>query len=136
MNPADNVAAATRLEGMFISSSAFAAIGERPRPATQVDMDLGVETGGLTMAQSTLDARRCPTVEERGVLYRQLDGRLAGIPNVKGVIVSAWPRGGGLVPEVSIERRETAAGAIPALRATRLNPVDALRNEVDAGWTT
>jgi putative ABC transport system permease protein len=78
---------------------------------TQLDMDLGVATDGLTISQLTLDAQRYPTVEERGAFYRRLDERLAGIPNVKGVIVSAWPRGGGLAPEVSIDGRETATGA-------------------------
>jgi predicted permease len=78
---------------------------------TQIDMDLGIETAGLTISQLTLDPQRYPTVEERGAFYRRLDERLAGIPTVKGTIVSAWPRGGGLRPEVSIEGRETAAGA-------------------------
>jgi putative ABC transport system permease protein len=85
--------------------------------AAQLDMDLGVDTTGLTIAQITLDPQRYPTVEERGVFYRRLDERLASIPSAKSVIVSAWPRGGGLAPEVSIEGRETPAGA-RQLRAT------------------
>jgi putative ABC transport system permease protein len=84
---------------------------------TQLDMDLGVDTNGLTIAQITLDPERYPTVEERGVFYRRLDERLANIPGVKSVVVSAWPRGGGLAPEVSIEGRETPAGVRPP-RAT------------------
>jgi len=71
----------------------------------RLQTDLGIETSGLIIAQLGLPAAAYPTAEDRAAFYRRLDQRLTSTPGIRATIASAWPRGGGVAPEVVIDGR-------------------------------
>lgn len=71
--------------------------------ATQLRTDLGVRTEGITVAELTLPQTTYANSDRRALFYGQLADRLASAPAIRTTFASAWPRGGGVRPEVVIE---------------------------------
>jgi putative ABC transport system permease protein len=71
----------------------------------QVRTDIGIETADVTIARIGLPPAVYTTREHRAEFYRQLSDHLGAATGLRATFASAWPRGGGVSPEVMIGGR-------------------------------
>jgi putative ABC transport system permease protein len=81
----------------------------------QYQEDVGIDTAGVVVMRLSLPAPEYPDADRRATFYRRLEERLAPSLRMRATFASAWPRGGAVTPEISIEGRPDD---IPSRRPT------------------